>query len=114
MTPTSATTGEAAQDYERHLSVAVLKAGACGRVHVQSPDADSGATTAPPHEQWPSLRLHLCRQDVAIYCVPTSDGIVLIIAAPGHPIRYLPTWGAPVQDFAAPAYTIAHDLVSQH
>jgi len=56
MTPTSATIGEAAQDYARHLSVAVLKAGACGRVHVQSPDADSGATpravaqsaTAPP------------------------------------------------------------------
>jgi len=56
MTPTSATIGEAAQDYARHLSVAALKAGACGRVHVQSPDADSGATTAPPHEQWPSGR----------------------------------------------------------
>ncbi len=76
-------------------------------------------TAAPPHEQWPSLRLHLRRQDVAIYCVPTIDGIVLIIivliiAAPGHPSRYLPTWGAPVQDFAAPAYTTAHDFVSQH
>lgn len=109
-----ATIGEAAQDYVRHLSVAVLKAGACGRVHVQSPDPASAAAVATPHEQWPSLRLHLCRHEVAIYCVPTSDGIVLVIAAHGHPSRYLPTWGAPAQDFAAPAYTIAHDLVSQH
>ncbi len=109
---TNATIGEAAQDYARHLSVAVLKAGACGRVHVQSPG--SVTTASAQHEQWPSLRLHLCRQEVAIYCVPTSDGVVLVIAAAGHPSRYLPTWGAPAQDFAAPAYTIARDLVSHH
>lgn len=89
---TNATIGEAAQDYARHLSVAVLKAGACGRVHVQSPG--SVTTASAQHEQWPSLRLHLCRQEVAIYCVPTSDGVVLVIAAAGHPSRYLPTWGA--------------------
>lgn len=110
MTTDSKTTGELAEDYARHLAVAVLKAGPCGRVHVQPGDPGAGAS----HLRWPSLRLHICHSEVAIYCVPTGEGIVLAILAAGQPQRWLPTYDAAAEDFAAAAYTIARNLVSYH
>ncbi len=112
MTTDASTIGELAEDYARHLSVAVLKAGPCGRMHVQSTDPDTAAST--PHGRWPSLRLHICRCEVAIYCVPTGDGIVLAIEAPGHPERWLPTYGTPAEDFGVAVYAIARSLATCH
>ncbi len=78
-------------------------------------DPDTTTTAWNLHLPWPSLRLHICRSEVAIYCIPTNEGIVLVILAilaPGQPQRWLPTYGTAAEDFAVPAYTIARDLVA--
>jgi len=66
---------------------------------VRPGDPDTTTTAWNLHLPWPSLRLHICRSEVAIL-------------APGQPQRWLPTYGTAAEDFAVPAYTIARDLVA--
>lgn len=99
-------------DYACALRTALLRAGAPGRVQCAQYAADSIDAQAGPHTRWPFVRLHLAGHDVRVFCLPTSEGVVLIVADAAGFSRCLPTWGAPARDFGTAALAVAREVAT--
>lgn len=112
MTTDASTIGELAEDYARHLSVAVLKAGPCGRMHVQSTDPDTAAST--PHA---GGRRCDCTS-AAARSPSTASPPATASSSPSRPPDtpsggYPPTAPQP-KDFGVAVYAIARSLATCH
>jgi hypothetical protein len=112
---TERSVGAISGDYACALRTALLQAGAPGRVQCAQYPAESGLAHEGPHARWPFVRLHLAGRDVRVFCLPTSQGVVLVIADATGTSRCLPTWGAPARAFGAATLAVAREvLTGQH
>jgi hypothetical protein len=102
--------GAVSEQYASTLMTAVIHAGAPGRVIRGHYPPSSDAAQEGLHARWYFVGLHLHGQDVRIFCVPTSQGVLLMIEARGGTMRCLPTWGAPAATFGAAALAVAHEI----
>ncbi len=89
-------------DYACALRTVLLRAGAPGRVQYDQYPADSIDAQAGPHTHWAFVRLHVAGHEVRVFCLPTSQGVVLVLTDTGDFSRCLPTWGAPARDRPPP------------
>jgi len=60
------------------------------------------------------VELHLHGPEVQVFCLPTSQGVVLVIAEPTGVSRCLPTGGAPACNFGAPTLAVARQFTEHH
>jgi len=111
--------GAVSEQYASTLMTAVIRAGAPGRVIRAGAPGRVIRGHYPPgtdaaqdglHARWSFVGLHLQGQDVRIFCVSTSQGVLLMIEARGGTMRCLPTWGAPAATFGAAALAVAHEI----
>ncbi len=102
--------GVVSERYASTLMTAVIRAGAPGRVIRGHYPPGTDAAREGLHARWSFVGLHLQGQDVRIFCVPTSQGVILMIEARGGTMRCLPTWGAPAPTFGAAALAVAHQI----
>ncbi len=56
------------------------------------------------------MTLHLHGREVQVFCLPTSQGVVVVIAESTGVSRCLPTWGAPACNFGAPTLAVARKV----
>ncbi len=56
------------------------------------------------------MTLHLHGREVQVFCLPTSQGVVVVIAESTGVSRCLPTWGAPACNFGAPTLVVARKV----
>jgi len=75
--------GALSGDYACALRTALLRAGAPGRVQCDQYPADSIGAQAGPHTRWAFVRLHVAGQEVRVFCLPTSQGVVLVLTDTG-------------------------------
>ncbi len=102
--------GAVSEQYASTLMTAVIRAGAPGRVIRGHYPPGTEAAQEGLHARWYFVGLHLHGQDLHIFCVPTSQGVLLMIEARGGTMRCLPTWGAPAATFGAAALAVAHEI----
>ncbi len=102
--------GAVSEQYASTLMTAVIRAGAPGRVIRGHYPPGTDAAREGLHAWWSFVGLYLQGQDVRIFCVPTSQGVLLMIEARGGTMRCLPTWGAPAATFGAAALAVAHEI----
>jgi len=106
--------GALSGDYACALRTALLRAGAPGRVQCDQYPADSIGAQAGPHTRWAFVRLHVAGQEVRVFCLPTSQGVVLVLTDTGGFSRCLPTWGAPARDFGTAALAVAREVATAY
>jgi len=103
--------GAVSEQYASTLMTAVIHAGAPGRVMRGHYPPSSDAAQEGLYAGWCFVGLHLQGQDVRIFCVPTSQGVLLMVEARGGTMRCLPTWGAPATTFGVAALAVAHEII---
>ncbi len=101
--------GALSGDYACALRTALLRAGAPGRVQCDQYPADSIDAQSGPHTRWAFVRLHVAGHEVRVFCLPTSQGVVLVLTDTAGVSRCLPTWGAPARDFGTAALAVARE-----
>lgn len=84
--------GAVSEQYASTLMTAVIRAGAPVRVIRGHYPPGTEAAQEGLHARWYFVGLHLYGQDLHIFCVPTSQGVLLMIEARGGTMRCLPTW----------------------
>jgi hypothetical protein len=75
--------GAVSEQYASTLMTAVIRAGAPGRVIRGHYPPGTEAAQEGLHARWYFVGLHLHGQDLHIFCVPTSQGVLLMIEARG-------------------------------
>jgi len=83
--------GAVSEQYASTLMTAMIRAGAPGRVIRGHYPPGTDAAQEGLHARWYFVGLHLHGQDLHIFCVPTSQGVLLMIEARGGTMRCLPT-----------------------
>lgn len=106
--------GALSGDYACALRTALLRAGAPGRVQCDQYTADSIDAQSGPHTRWAFVRLHVAGHEVRVFCLPTSQGVVLVLTDTAGVSRCLPTWGAPARDFGTAALAVAREVATAH
>jgi len=104
------TLGAVSARYASALMTAVIQAGAPGRVFCARHAPGSESAQEGPHTCWSFVCLRVSAHQVRVFCMPTSQGVVLVIGTTDGTSRCLPTWGAPAEAFGASAVAIARQL----
>ena len=63
-----------------------------------------------PHTCWSFVCLRVSAHQVRVFCMPTTQGVVLVIGTTDGTSRCLPTWGAQAEAFGASTVAIARQL----
>jgi hypothetical protein len=104
------TSGAVSARYASALMTAVIRTGAPGRVIRAHYLPGSESAREGPHTCWSFVCLRVSAHQVRVFCMPTSQGVVLVIGTTDGTCRCLPTWGASAEAFGASTVAIARQL----
>lgn len=96
--------GAVFEQYASTLMTAMIRAGAPGRVIRGHYPPATDAAQEGLHARWYFVGLHLHGQDLHIFCVPTSQGVLLMIEARVAPCGAFPPGVHPLPPSAPPPW----------